>query len=68
MIEGQGRAYRAAGCEVTNDGIRLISQMANEDFAGKESVVVKLDSEEAKCESKVDHTVLLIHRQDQWNP
>jgi len=68
MIEGQGRAYRAAGSEVTNDGIRLISQMANEQFAGKESVQVKLDSEEAKCEETVDHTVLLIHRQDQWNP
>jgi hypothetical protein len=42
--------------------------MANEQFAGKESVQVKLDSEEAKCEETVDHTVLLIHRQDQWNP
>lgn len=68
MIEGEGRAYRAAGCEVTNDGIRLISQMAKEHFAGKDSVQVALDSDEGKCEEVVDHTVLLIHRQDQWNP
>lgn len=68
MIEGKGREYRAAGCEVTNDGIRLISQMANEQFAGKQSVQVDLNSKEAKCEEVVDHTVLLIHRQDQWNP
>jgi hypothetical protein len=68
MIEGKGRAYRSAGCDVNNDGIRLISQMANEDFAGKDSVQVKVDSEEGKCEQVVNHTVLLIHRQDQWNP
>jgi hypothetical protein len=42
--------------------------MAKEQFAGKQSVQVNLDGEEAKCEEVVDHTVLLIHRQDQWNP
>ena len=68
MIEGKGREYTAAGCEVTNDGTRLISQMAQENFVGKNSVQVKLEAEEAKCEDVVDHTVLLIHRQDQWNP
>jgi hypothetical protein len=68
MIEGGDRAYRAAGCEVTNDGTRLISQMARESFAGRSSTLVDLDSEEAKCEQVVDHTVLLVHRQDQWNP
>lgn len=68
MVEGGNRAYRAAGCDVTNDGIRLISQMARENFAGSDAPHVDLDSEDAKCDHVLDHTVLLVHRQDQWNP
>jgi hypothetical protein len=68
MVEGGDRAYRAAGCEVTNDGTSLISEMDREEFAGRESVTVGLETEQAKCEQVVNHTVLLVHRQDQWNP
>lgn len=68
MVESGHREYRSAGCEVTNDGIRLISQMAKENFVGKDTTQVELDSEEGKCETVIDHTVVMIHRQDQWNP
>lgn len=68
MVEGGQRAYRSAGCEVTNDGIRLISQMGQENFVGKDTTQVHLESEEGKCETVIDHTVVMIHRQDQWNP
>jgi hypothetical protein len=68
MIEGGDRVTRAAGCQVTNDGTRLISQMAMEHYAGRDAVMVSMDSKEGICEDIVDRTVLLIHRQDQWNP
>jgi hypothetical protein len=68
MVEGGHRQFRSAGCEVTNDGISLISQMGQENFVGKDTTQVDLDSEEGKCEEVVDHTVVMIHRQDQWNP
>lgn len=62
------RAFRAAGCEVTPDGMDLLKEMKKEDFAGVRSTSIALDDDAAHCKETIDHTTLLIGRQDQWNP
>jgi hypothetical protein len=60
------RKFVAAGCEVTDDGANLFTEMGNEGFLGKE--ITRSDLEVAECKEVVDHTVVIIGRQDQWNP
>lgn len=68
MIQGEAKASRAAGCEVTDEGNKLVVEMGKEDFMGPHAVNIDLDSDEAVCREVIDHTTLLIGRQDQWNP
>jgi hypothetical protein len=60
------RKFVAAGCAVTDDGANLFTEMGNEGFLGKE--ITRSDLEMAECKEVVDHTVVIIGRQDQWNP
>jgi hypothetical protein len=67
-VKGDDRKFKAAGCKVTNDGANLMTEMGNERFLGKEITRVGLDEEAAQCKLLVERTVLVIGRQDQWNP
>ncbi|KAL1410119.1 hypothetical protein Q8F55_004122 [Vanrija albida] len=62
-IPGSGRRFAAPGCELTAEGSALLSDMGDEKFLGAE-----LQPGGAECTSRVEHTLMVVHRQDQWNP
>lgn len=63
---GEGVDVSAAQCKVTEDGERLKHEMGHEVFLG--SVINPADEDEGECSERIEHTLVLIHRQDQWNP
>jgi hypothetical protein len=68
LVKGERKAFRAAGCEVTSTGATLDSEMGQEDFAGLRTTRLELGDPVAVCTETVNHTTILIGRQDQWNP
>lgn len=52
------------GCKVTDDGQSLNAEMNKERFIGTQME----ETGEGECTSWIDHTVVIIGRQDQWNP
>jgi len=58
------REYYAPRANKTDDGRALDGEMREEHFLGK----AIQEGDGPKCKHKVEHTVLLIGRQDQWNP
>lgn len=59
----KGHRFRTRGCELTEEGDRLREDMTGEGFLGSDVV---MDDSESGCKGgKVDHTVLVIGRQDQ---
>lgn len=68
VAQSGSKAFHAVGCEVTEDGSKLLEEMGHEDFAGRHTDHIDLGSEETVCREVIGHTTLLIGRQDQWNP
>jgi len=63
-IKDEEQKYRAVGSRLTNDGVDLESEMGKEKFIG-----TSLDlSDERGCKERVERTLIMIHRQDEWNP
>lgn len=56
--------FYAPGCKKTEQGMALDDEMGDEVFLGKGVI----DGDGPLCKHKVDHTLLFIGRQDQWNP
>ncbi|OCF42522.1 hypothetical protein I317_03638 [Kwoniella heveanensis CBS 569] len=75
-IPGDERKFRAAGCEMTEEGKKLKGEMGNERFLGSDVDHIPLISgdgdesgkNEAECTERIERTLLVIGRQDQWNP
>lgn len=53
--------FKVRNCDLTKAGKALRVSMTGEGFLGSEVVI----DEEKECQAKVDHTVLVIGRQDQ---
>ena len=64
-VAGKQRAFEARGCEITDDGQKLRQEMGREKFLGSDLESVNGDSE---CTRTLDRTMLVVGRQDQWNP
>jgi hypothetical protein len=62
--EGVGEQFEAL-CPATREGKQLLEEMGRETFLGNRLDIV--DAAQA-CTERVEHTLLVIHRQDQWNP
>ena len=60
--------FNAVGCDVTAAGNELFTEMGQEGFVGKILVHKESNDPEAQCKEKIDRTVIIIGRQDQWNP
>ncbi|WVF66739.1 hypothetical protein IAT40_001481 [Kwoniella sp. CBS 6097] len=74
-IPGDERKFRAAGCEITEEGQKLKGEMGNERFLGSDVEHIPLTNEndegdagQAECTERIERTLLVIGRQDQWNP
>lgn len=67
-IKDEDRIFRAVGCEVTDQGKELLVNMENEAFLGNHMRSVDLEYPDAQCKDVVERTVMIIGRQDQWNP
>lgn len=67
-IPNESRRYRAAGCEITEKGVKLNIGMGREKFLGAQMESVDMDDERAICKERIERTTVLIGRQDQWNP
>ncbi|WVQ94352.1 hypothetical protein IAU59_001431 [Kwoniella sp. CBS 9459] len=69
-IPGDERKFRAAGCEMTQEGEKLKGEMGNERFLGSDVNHIPIDEGEgeAECTERIERTLLVIGRQDQWNP
>ncbi|KAK4683948.1 hypothetical protein P7C73_g6260, partial [Tremellales sp. Uapishka_1] len=65
-IAGEERKFRAVGCAVTEKGKALGREMGRERYLGSEVVLEPLSGVE--CTERVERTVMVIGRQDQWNP
>lgn len=62
----QPPTYRPRGCEITPQGEKLRGEMGRERFLGSELGESVLED---GCEGgRIDHGVMFIGRQDQWNP
>lgn len=68
MVRGKSKAFRTVGCDVTSEGAKLGSEMGNEDFTGLRTTRMEPDDPDAVCMEVLNHTAILIGRQDQWNP
>ncbi|WVQ83512.1 hypothetical protein IAT38_005653 [Cryptococcus sp. DSM 104549] len=66
--KGEQRKFRAAGCEVTDKGFRLKKDMGRERFLGGEIDLTSMEDEGAECKERIERTLVVIGRQDQWNP
>lgn len=67
-IPNESRRYRAAGCEITEKGVKLNIGMGREKFLGAQMESVDMDDERAICKERIERITVLIGRQDQWNP
>ncbi|ORY27682.1 hypothetical protein BCR39DRAFT_537907 [Naematelia encephala] len=63
-VAGELRQFHAVGCQVTDQGLKLKEEMGRERFLGTD--IIRVDAEE--CKERIEHTVVVIGRQDQWNP
>lgn len=68
LVKGERKAFRTVGCEVTSEGADLNNEMDKEDFLGLRTTRLEPDDPDAVCNEVVNHTAILIGRQDQWNP
>ncbi|KAL7418598.1 hypothetical protein Q5752_007056 [Cryptotrichosporon argae] len=66
-VQDDGRRFHAV-CAVTDDGARLGTEMGRERFLGSDSDRIGTDDDAAQCKERVERTLLVIGRQDQWNP
>ncbi|WWD16799.1 hypothetical protein CI109_101231 [Kwoniella shandongensis] len=67
---GDSRGYKAVGCEITPEGRQLLDEMGGEKFLGS-YLDVQNDDEglsTERCKERLERTVVVIGRQDQWNP
>ncbi|WWC68932.1 uncharacterized protein I206_102868 [Kwoniella pini CBS 10737] len=60
------RKFGAAGCEITEEGIKLNNEMGGERFLGTDTEGVAPENDQ--CKERIERTLLVIGRQDQWNP
>ena len=67
-IVEERREWRSAGCSITPAGEELREEMGREWFPGTSTSQIDINEEEAECLEHVEHTVMFIGRQDQWNP
>lgn len=67
-VAGDGRGFVAPGCDLTAQGKTLLGDMGDERFLGKDIEVVPVGNGKAKCTSRIEHTLMVVGRQDQWNP
>ena len=56
--------FKAVGCDVTQDGQDLDGEMGRERFLGNSIE----RTYEGQCRERIEHTMLVVGRQDQWNP
>lgn len=68
LIKGERKAFHAVGCDATSDGARLDTEMDKEDFLGLRISRLDPSDPDANCTERINHTTILIGRQDQWNP
>ncbi len=62
-INNEARLFEASGCALTEEGQDLLSEIGKERFLGSD---LRFGGE--VCKELLDRTVLVIGRQDQWNP
>ncbi|WWC87572.1 uncharacterized protein L201_002462 [Kwoniella dendrophila CBS 6074] len=68
-IPSSERMFRSAGCKLTEEGIKLDIEMGRERFLGSDTEKIDdLQDDSVKCKSTIERTLLVIGRQDQWNP
>ncbi|WVQ77816.1 hypothetical protein IAR50_007506 [Cryptococcus sp. DSM 104548] len=67
-VVGEEKRYRAVGCRVTDDGMKLNNEMDREKFIGTSAESLDVDDKRGDCKERIEHTMVLIPRQDQWNP
>ena len=60
------RRFHAADCELTDDGKALKGEMGSERFLGADAELVREGT--GSCKERVERTLLVVGRQDQWNP
>ncbi|RXK35673.1 hypothetical protein M231_07046 [Tremella mesenterica] len=60
--------YHAVGCDLTPDGMALNEEMGRERFVGVDTTIDGDDDHGEACRERVEHTLVIIGRQDQWNP
>jgi hypothetical protein len=63
-VQNDERKFNAVGCNLTEEGRKLNEEMGTERFLG--SVINRVP--EGVCKERIDRTLLVIGRQDQWNP
>ncbi|KAK6906892.1 hypothetical protein I204_00305 [Kwoniella mangroviensis CBS 8886] len=68
VIPESERRFRAAGCDITDEGVKLNVEMGRERFLGSDTEKIDGEIDEAKCKERIERTLLVIGRQDQWNP
>ncbi|WVR04104.1 hypothetical protein IAU60_001103 [Kwoniella sp. DSM 27419] len=64
-VPGDDRKFAAKDCQLTVEGEKLRGEMGTERFLGSDIVEAASD---APCEELIERTLLVIGRQDQWNP
>lgn len=65
-VQDSERKFVARGCEITDDGVHLQDEMKRERFLGSD--LESVESDLGTCKDVLDRTVIIIGRQDQWNP
>lgn len=68
LVKGERKAFQTVGCDITTAGAQLDKEMDNEDFIGLHTTRLEDGDPAAVCREVVNHTAILIGRQDQWNP
>ncbi|ORX36448.1 hypothetical protein BD324DRAFT_580795 [Kockovaella imperatae] len=63
-IADKQREFHAHGCEITADGAALDNEMGREMFLGSNL----RPGDDSPCRTALNHTAIVIGRQDQWNP
>ncbi|KAK8861298.1 hypothetical protein IAR55_002117 [Kwoniella newhampshirensis] len=75
-VKDQLKRFQAVGCEITREGDELRNEMGREKFLGGDIDLIDLGEEgqgeegqqEGECKERIERTVVVIGRQDQWNP
>ena len=65
-VADNDRQFRADGCTLTEDGEKLKDEMDKERFLGSD--LQKIEADVSQCKEILDRTLIVIGRQDQWNP